>query len=502
MNINHNIKMNPNPLVQYLNKPAEEFTKADLIKYIENNNIEMINFRYVGWDLRLKTLNFIINDKKHLDTILTAGERVDGSSLFSFIEAGSSDLYVIPRYKTAFLNPFAEIPTLDILCAYYTKDGEHLESSPEYILKKSHDALKERTGMSFEVMGELEYYIISEKEDLFQAVDQRGYHESEPFTKWGDFRAEVMQAIAQCGGKIKYGHSEVGNFSVGELEYEQNEIEFLPVNLEDAADQLLIAKWIIRTLAYQYGVSVSFAPKITVGKAGSGLHIHTRLMKDGKNMMVEDGKLSDIAKRAIAGYLDLAPSLTAFGNTNPTSYFRLVPHQEAPTNICWGDRNRSVLVRVPLGWSGKKDMAGKVNPLEKNIVRDFSDKQTVEFRCPDGSADIHLLLAGLAVAARHGLEMENALDFAEKTYVDIDIFDDKNKEKLEQLSQLPVSCFESSEMLKKQIDVYQKYGVFTKNILDWISVFLQKYNDKNLRQEINNDEEKMMKLVQKYFHCG
>ena len=112
--------MNPNPLVQYLNKPANEFTKADLIKYIEDNNIEMVNFRYVGWDLRLKTLNFIINDKEHLDSILTAGERVDGSSLFSFIEAGSSDLYVIPRYKTAFLNPFTEIPTLDILCSYYT----------------------------------------------------------------------------------------------------------------------------------------------------------------------------------------------------------------------------------------------------------------------------------------------------------------------------------------------------------------------------------------------
>ena len=502
MNMDHNIEMNPNPLVQYLNKPAEEFTKADLIKYIEDNNIEMINFRYVGWDLRLKTLNFIINDKEHLDTILTAGERVDGSSLFSFIEAGSSDLYVIPRYKTAFLNPFTEIPTLDILCAYYTKDGEPLESSPEYILKKSHQTLKERTGMSFEVMGELEYYVISKKEELFQTDDQRGYHESSPFTKWEDFRAEVMCAIAQCGGKIKYGHSEVGNFSVGELEYEQNEIEFLPVNLEDAADQLLIAKWIIRTLAHQYGVTISFAPKITVGKAGSGLHIHTKLMKDGKNMMVEDGKLSDIAKRAIAGYLDLSPSLTAFGNTNPTSYFRLVPHQEAPTNICWGDRNRSVLVRVPLGWSGKKDMSGNENPLEHNKARDFSDKQTVEFRCPDGSADIHLLLAGLAVAARHGLEMENALDYAGKTYVDVDIFDDKNKEKLEQLSQLPVSCFESSEMLKKQIDVYLKYGVFTKNILDWISEFLQKYNDKNLRQEISNDEEKMMKLVQKYFHCG
>ena len=138
------------------------------------------------------------------------------------------------------------------------------------------------------------------------------------------------------------------------------------------------------------------------------MHIHTRLMKDGDNAMVENGKLSDTARKAIAGYLDLAPSLTAFGNTNPTSYFRLVPHQEAPTNICWGDRNRSVLVRVPLGWT-PVNMIFHVNPQETVDLKDFTDKQTVEFRCPDGSADVYLLLAGLTVAARHGLEMENAL---------------------------------------------------------------------------------------------
>ena len=228
-------EMNPNPLVQYLNKPAEEFTRQDIIKYIEDNNIEMINFRYVGWDGRLKTLNFIINSRQHLESLLTMGERVDGSSLFSFIEADSSDLYVVPKYRTAFVNPFTEIPALDIICSYFNKDGEPLESSPEYILKKADKALKETTGYELQAMGELEYYIISDKEDLFQAVDQRGYHESTPFTKWEHLRTEAMQAIAQAGGQIKYGHSEVGNFTVGELMYEQNEIEFLPCPLESAA---------------------------------------------------------------------------------------------------------------------------------------------------------------------------------------------------------------------------------------------------------------------------
>jgi glutamine synthetase len=351
-------------------------------------------------------------------------------------------------------------------------------------------------------MGELEYYIISDKEDLFQAVDQRGYHESTPFTKWEHLRTEAMQAIAQAGGQIKYGHSEVGNFTVGELMYEQNEIEFLPCPLESAAEQLLIAKWILRSLAYKYGVRVSFAPKITLGKAGSGLHIHTRLMKDGKNVMIEKGRLSDTAKRMIAGFLDLSTSLTSFGNINPTSYFRLVPHQEAPTNICWGDRNRSVLVRVPLGWTGNVNMVQMANPLEEQPKNSFTEKQTVEYRGADGTADIYLLMAGLAVAARHGLEMKDGLEYAERTYVDVNIFKDEHKDRLKNLSQLPTSCWESAEALEKQKPIYLKNGIFSEGMIDWIIRYLKSFDDKNLRRDIGQNEDEIMKLVQQYFHAG
>lgn len=496
-------EMNPNPLVQYLNKPAEEFTLQDIMKYCEDNNIEMINFRYVGWDGRLKTLNFVINNREHLETILTMGERVDGSSLFSFIEAGSSDLYVVPKYRTAFVNPFAEIPTLDIICSFFNRDGEPLDSSPEYILKKADCALKETTGFELQAMGELEYYVISPVEDLYMAVDQRGYHESTPFTKWENLRTEAMQAIAQAGGQIKYGHSEVGNFVMGDLMYEQNEIEFMPCPLESAAEQLLIAKWILRTLAYKYGVRVSFAPKITIGKAGSGLHIHARLMKDGKNVMIEEGKLSDAARKMIAGFLTVAPSLTAFGNINPTSYFRLVPNQEAPTNICWGDRNRSVLVRVPLGWTGNINMVKMANPLEPSPKNNFTEKQTVEYRGADGSADIYLLLAGLAVGARHGLaEMPEALKYAEKTYVDVNIFKEEYKDHVKNLSHLPSSCWESAEALEKQKSIYLNQGIFTEGMINWIVTYLKSFNDKTLREDIGKNEEEVSRLVQKYFHCG
>ena len=500
--MNKELSMNPNRVVAYLGKPSKEFTKADIIRYIQENDIRMVNFMYPAGDGRLKTLNFVINNEAYLDAILTCGERVDGSSLFPFIEAGSSDLYVIPRFRTAFLDPFAEIPTLSMLCSYFNKDGEPLESSPENTLHKACKAFNEVTGMEFQAMGELEYYVIAPDSGMFPATDQKGYHESAPYAKFNDFRTKCMAYIAQAGGQIKYGHSEVGNFTIDGMIYEQNEIEFLPVNAEEAADQLMIAKWIIRNLAYQLGYDITFAPKITTGKAGSGLHVHMRIVKDGQNQMLDGGVLSATARKPIAGMMELAPSITAFGNTNPTSYFRLVPHQEAPTNICWGDRNRSVLVRVPLGWAAKTDMCMTANPLESESHYDTTQKQTVEMRSPDGSADLYQLIAGLAVACRYGFELDNALEIAEKTYVNVNIHQKENADKLKDLAQLPDSCEASADCLESQRAIFEKHKVFSPAMIDGIIKKLRSYGDKTLRSEIDGNQEEMLKLVKRYFHCG
>ncbi len=490
------IELSSNKLVQYLRKPADEFTKADIIRYIRENDIRMLNFRYVGGDGRLKTLNFVINSLEHLEIVLTIGERVDGSSLFPYIDASSSDLYVIPRFKTAFLNPFSEIPTLDILCGYYTNEGKPLESSPEHLVQNAHKKLKEKTGYTFEALGELEYYLFSEVDEHFPIVEQKGYHESHPFSKWEAIRQEAMIILAEMGCNIKYGHAEVGNIIHNGVQMVQHEIEFLPMPVEDAADQLVLAKWVVREVAYQYGLEVSYAPKIIVGHAGSGLHVHTRLVKDGENLMVKDNKLSDIAKKVIAGFLELSPALTAFGNTVPTSYLRLVPHQEAPTSICWGDRNRSVLVRVPLGWLGTDNMINDANPNEPQNDTKFMNNQTVEIRNGDGSANVHELLSGLTLAALYGLENEKSLEIAEKLYVKEDA------SKLDYLEQLPASCYESGQELLKRREAFEQYGIFPSAMIDKLAEKLMSYNDQKMSEELFGNEEALKELIDKFQHCG
>lgn len=500
--MNNKISLCPNKVVQFLQKLPSDIRKADIIRFIKENGIRMVNFMYPADDNRLKTLNFVINSEEYLDSILSYGERVDGSSLFPFIEAGNSDLYVIPRFATAFVDPFAEIPTLTMLASFFDKEGKPLHSSPEYTLRKACESFREVTGMDFYAMGELEYYVISSDPGLFHASDQKGYHESAPYSKFSEFRTECMALIAQAGGQIKYGHNEVGNFTLDDKIYEQNEIEFLPIPAMQAADNLMIAKWIIRTLASKKELDVTFAPKITAGKAGSGLHIHFKIMDGEQNMMTENGHLSDIAKKAIAGILDHAAAITAFGNKVPTSYFRLVPHQEAPTSICWGDRNRSVLVRVPLGWTGEIDMCSQANPLEADSRMDAPQKQTAELRSADCSADVYQLIAGMVVAARTGFETANALQRADDMYVSVNIHNDENKEKLLSLESLPDSCMASADALEAKRAAFEKYDVFSPQLINGIISKLRKYDDANLRRKLEGSPKEMLKMVRKHWHCG
>ena len=202
--------------------------------------------------------------------------------------------------------------------------------------------------------------------------------------------------------------------------------------------------------------------------------------------------------------LELAPSLTAFGNKIPTSYFRLVPHQEAPTNVCWGISNRSVLVRIPLGWTSGVDMSHVANPLEQEVMPEErgSAKQTFEIRSGDGSADVYQYLAALCVACRHGFEMPNAMEVAEKTYADGDINDAANAARLATLDQLPDSCAASADCLQRQRKVYEEQDIFDPGMLDAIIRQLQAFDDRTLRQDLSGDKQRTMQLVKRFFQCG
>ena len=301
--------LEPHPLVRLLEKPAADFTCSDLVEAVEQMELRQVNLRYVGGDGRLKTIAFPINSRDHLIEVLAKGERVDSSSIFPGNERNASDVYIVPRYRTAFLNPFGERLSLDVLCSFYGEDGNPLPYAREQVVRRAAEVLLRETGMVLEAFGELEYYLVDEAEQIYPVEEERGYQESAPFSKGQQVREEVMGHLSAMGIKLKYAHGEVGNLIEGERQLVQHEIEFLPVPVEQAADALVMAKWVVREVAYRHGLEVTFAPSVSSDGAGSGLHIHSRLVRDGANAMMGDDGINDTGRRLIAGYLSAAKAL-------------------------------------------------------------------------------------------------------------------------------------------------------------------------------------------------
>lgn len=479
-----------NPISLLVEKPREEFTRADLLSVVERKHIERITFHYTAMDGKFKELKIPVANRMQAERILAEGERVDGSSLFKgIVDDALSDLYVIPVYKTAFLSPFDET-SLDVICRFLTRDGERAPFAPDNILYKASQLFRQNTGMDFYALGELEFYLVREPGcEIYPGVKQSNYHASAPFMKSGVIMNEMLKYITQICGCVKYGHGEVGYIEsvrsdLAEMkgkQAEQLEIEFLSSQIEDAADFLVLSRWLIRNVAHNHGCVATFTPKLEEGMAGTGMHIHMEARKDGKNVMINsDGTLSDVAKRIIGGLCVYADSLTAFGNTVASSYLRLVPHHEAPTRICWGDTNRSAMIRVPLGWSKPLNFAGIFNPQQTEIYQEAISRQTVEIRSPDGSAIIHLLLAGITMAAESGLTSSESLELAKKLYVVGNIF--HNKELLDKLTALPKSCVESSGTLLSKRNLYERSNIFPPSIIEYVTKLLQAEKDETMNQ--------------------
>jgi len=473
-----------NPISVVLDKPSKDFQRGDFLKVIKKKNIERITFHYTAMDGRLKELKLPVTSSHNTELILAEGERVDGSSLFKgIIDNDVSDLYVMPEYKTAFLNPFDK-GSLDFICRYLTKDGERACFAPDNILAKSYKLFHVNTELELYALGELEFYLVRDKgQNLYSILPQEAYHESAPFRKNGDILNEIIRLTSEITGAVKYAHSEVGFIETIESEIEQIngkqaeqlELEFSTKSIEEMADALVVGRWIIRNVAYQHGCLATFVPKLDENAAGNGLHVHLELKKDGKNIMRNmDGKLSEEAIRLIGGLCKYADSLTAFGNTVTSSYLRLVPDQEAPTRIYCSELNRSALIRIPLGWSNVYDLARVVNPHEESIFEGARRRQTVELRSPDGSSLVHLLLAGMTMSAEWAFKESNSLKLAEKFYVKGNSVQDE--ENISDFPMLPASCVESSKVLLEKRELYERERIFPSSVIEYIVNLLKKEN--------------------------
>ncbi len=441
-------------LERTIGKSRNEWTIDDLVTLTRSEGIRLINLLHVGGDGWLKTLDFAPQNEEHLRKVLGAGERADGSSIFRGmgIPTEASDILLRPRIETAFIDPFAPLPSLALLCSHAGRDGNPLPESPDTIVRRSYERVREQCGIELLSLGEVEYFLGKRPEDsdIYGAKD-RGYHATAPFVFGEGLRREALAILAELGCPVKYGHSEVGYIEAGENEeliWEQHEIELNLTPLPEAADAVALAQWVLRNLAHRRGMLCSFDPILRKGHAGSGLHFHFSPVADGVHRGGKDatGRLEDPARWLIGGLVQLGDALMAFGNRSEGSFVRLTQGKEAPNTVVWGDSDRKALIRLPIVAT---DTEGK--PVAP---------PTVEFRLPDGSAHPHLLVAGVAQAMILGHDTSDLDTLLENTAAA------HARAGKSEAAPVPRSFSEIAAALEEKREHFEAGGVFTTNMIE------------------------------------
>ncbi len=441
-------------LERIIGKPQRAWTLDDLIDVVRDRKIRLLSLMHIGGDGWLKTLDFVPQDQSHLRDILIGGERADGSSLFGSlgIRPGASDIMLRPRLETAFLHPFAAEPTLAVLCAHLGRDGVPLQESPDTIVRRAYQRALDETGIDLHALGEVEYFLgrRPQNEDVYGEAD-RGYHAVSPFVFGDSLRNRAMIVLAELGVPVKYSHSEVGYVEADEMSdfiWEQHEIELALQPLPQAADAPTLTAWVLRNLAVQAGWRCSFDPVIREGHAGSGLHFHFSPMVNGEHRGTFDdsGELLQEAQWLIGGLARMGGALMAFGNCKASSFVRLSQAKEAPNSVTWGQFNRKTLIRlpvVPIAADGRQ-----VAP------------PTIEFRLPDGSANPHTLLAGIAQALVEGHRLEGLAELLARTNAQA------AAENPQDVTYVPRSFADIASQLEAHRAVFEAGGVFPPHVVD------------------------------------
>jgi glutamine synthetase len=437
-----------------LGKPRPDWTVDDLVDVFRDGEVEALSLMHVGGDGWLKTLDFVPRSVSHLRKVIEGGERADGSQLFagSGIQSGASDIVLRPRVASAFRHPFADVPSLVVMCGHQGRDGRPLPESPDTILRRAQHRVVEETAAELWALGEVEYFLgkRSDEHDIYGA-DDRGYHASSPFVFGEKLRRRALSILVDLGVPVKYGHSEVGYIEAVQAEgmiWEQHEIELALAPLPEAADAVLLTQWVLRNLAHEQGMQCNTDPMMQKGHAGNGLHFHLSPVVGGRHVDVRlpDGRLGEHASWLIAGLVQMGGSLMAFGNRVDGSFARLVQGKEAPKSIVWGEYDRSALVRIPV--VATTEDGRPVAP------------STVEFRLPDGSALPHLLLAGVSQAMVAGRRTPDVAVLLERTSV-------RNPgSAAETTNRVPWNSIEVADALVEHRATLQDGNVFPESLID------------------------------------
>lgn len=446
-------------------------TLKDLQEYCSQNEIRMADFMMIDLNGRWRHLTMPIG--RLTEDTLVSGVGFDGSN-YGFAPVEKSDMVFIPDIKTAYNDPFAEVPTLAMIGDVFVIDLPHnrrFDQDPRNVALRAEEHLRAsgiademRIGPEFEfhVFDHVSYAIRPDStmfcidteqaewntgnagENLGYKIPRKGgYHMAPPMDRLSGFRSRVSLMMEDMGILVKYHHHEVGG--PGQLEIE---VEF--GGLTEMADKTMMTKHIIKNAAIAEGKTATFLPKPIFGEAGNGLHVHMHLFKNGEPVFYDPNgyaQLSETALYFIGGLLTHAAALCAFTNPSTNSYKRLTPGYEAPVTIGYATSNRSAVIRIP-------------------AYAKAPDKKRFELRSPDGTCNPYYAYAAILMAGLDGVKQKIDPQKAGFGPYDFNLYTLSAEEKTK-IKGLPNSLDEALDALERDREFLR--GVFPDRLIDiWV----------------------------------
>lgn len=339
------------------------YTESEVLEFVKEEDVKFVRLAF--FDLKGKQKNIsIMADQLH--RAFELGISFDASAIDGFESPDKSDLFLHPDPTTLSVLPWR--PNTGKVCRMFCNikypDGTPYEKDCRTLLKNAIKYAKEKYNLSLSFGPEVEFYLFKLNEageSTKIPFDNAGYMDIAPEDKGENIRRDICFTLESMGIIPEASHHEEGPG--------QNEIDFKYSDALTAADNTATFKWIVRTRAASNGLYADFSPKPLEGQAGSGFHINVSLSDESK------------MPNAIAGILKHAEELTYFLNTTEESYNRL-GECKAPKYICWGNQNRSTMIRVP---------------ATKKIKR-------LEIRSADPECNPYIAFALIIYAALDGIE--------------------------------------------------------------------------------------------------
>jgi glutamine synthetase len=295
---------------------------------------------------------------QHLDRMLGGSELFTGAALDGVPQAVSDDeVAAMPDAANAIVLPWK--PEV----AWFPSDlhlhGRPFEACSRSILKRQL-AQATQMGFRFNLGIETEFYILKDDEhgepvpaaardthakpcyDLRLLLDNFG-----PVT-------ELVEAMNTLGWDVySFDHEDANG---------QFETDFMYADALTMTDRFVFFRFMANEIARKHGYYATFMPKPFENRAGSGAHYNMSLanLTTGDNLFETDADprgcgVSKLAYQFIAGVLRHGAAISAAIAPTVNSYKRLVRQGSmsgstwAPVFICYGNNNRTNMIRVPMG---------------------------------------------------------------------------------------------------------------------------------------------------------